>query len=126
MLFEKATTEDKNFARAYALWSGTYRQDWGFGWTRGPADQEQQELDTAEREALRLAEKARDLANLEPEPKPSLPYALQQLAYVYMYREEHDKAIAAAKQTVDHDPNYADGYSAWALALIYSVERSQQ
>jgi adenylate cyclase len=118
VLFEKAIAEDKNFARAYALWSGTYRQDWLFGWT--------QELDTADQKALELAERARTLANQEPEPKPSLPYALQQLAYVYMYRMDHDKAIEVAKEAVDRDRNYADGYSAWALALIYSVESAEQ
>lgn len=117
VLFEKAIAEDKNFARAYANLSATYRQDWLFGWT--------QELASADQQALELVQKAEEKAKMEPEPKPSLPYALQQAAYVYMYRMDFDQAIKAAQEAVERDRNYADGYSAWALALIYSVTPEQ-
>jgi TolB-like protein/class 3 adenylate cyclase len=117
MLFLKAIAEDNNFARAFANLAGTYRQDWTFGWTEDLTDAENQARNNAN-EAVRFAE-------AEPEPKPSLPYALQQRAYVHMYALKHTEAIQDARRAVERDRNYADGYSAWALALIYSVDQNK-
>jgi adenylate cyclase len=39
-----------------------------------------------------------------------------------LYRRQHQEAIAAAEEAVRRNPNYADGYGLWALALIYRGE----
>jgi len=70
-------------------------------------------------QAYDMAEKAVELARREPEPKPSLPYALEQLGYVELYKERLPAADAAAKEALSRSPNYADGYALAAHVLIY-------
>jgi adenylate cyclase len=110
-LFLEATRLDSKFARAEALLAGTHRWDWILAWT--------QDRETSRAEASLHAKKAVELASQEPEPKPSLPYALQQLAYVLMSSRLHQQAQQAAEEAVRRNPNYADGYSALAQVLIY-------
>jgi adenylate cyclase len=50
---------------------------------------------------------------------PSLPFALEQLAYILLYRKQYQEARDAAEEAVQLNPNYADGYAMWAHALIY-------
>jgi adenylate cyclase len=116
-LFEKAISLDPKFARAYALLAATHRADWIYAWT--------QDREISEAEAYRLAQHAVELARLEPEPKSSLPYALQQWAYVLLYRRQHQEASAAAEEAVQRNPNYADGFALWALVLIYRGEPTE-
>lgn len=111
-LFERATVLDREFARAYANLAATHRQDASMEWT--PDHQTSQEL------AYRIAQKAVELARRELEPKPSLPYALEQWGYVLLYRGHHQEANAAAEEAVHRSPSYADGYALGALVLIYS------
>jgi adenylate cyclase len=111
VLFEEAIRLDPEFVRAYALLAAAHRQDWSYAWTQDPL--------ASEAEAYRLAQHAVDLARLEPEPKPSLPYALQQWAYVLLYRRRHYEASVVAEEAVQRNPNYADGYAVWAQVLIY-------
>jgi adenylate cyclase len=114
-LFKKATELDPKFARAYANLAGTYRQDWLSGWTQNP--------NAAKNLAYESAQKAVALLEEEKDPKPSLPYVYQQVAYVHMYRRgENDEAIKAAEKTVAHDKNYADGYAVLAAVQIYAGE----
>jgi TolB-like protein len=110
-LFQEAIDLDPVFARAKGLLAGTHRQDWTFAWTQDRA--------ASEREAYREAQEAVELARQEPEPKPSLPYVLQQWAYVLLYRRDYDEAQEAAEEAVQRNPNYADGYSVLAQVLIY-------
>jgi adenylate cyclase len=110
-LFEQAIRLDDQFARAYALLAATHRQDWTLAWSPNPAASEKAAEDAAQR--------AVDLAGLEPEPKPSLPYALQQLAYVRLYQSRHQEAQEAAEEAVRRNPNYADGIAVLAQVLIY-------
>jgi adenylate cyclase len=109
--FEKAIALDPDFARAYAMLAATHRQDWILGWT--------QNYDDSKREAYRAAEKAVELARREPDPKPSLPQALEQLGYVYLYGRELREASDSADEAVRRSPNYADGYALSAHVLIY-------
>ena len=111
-LFEKAIALDPDFARAYALLVATHRQDSNGRWSEDP--QSSEEL------AYRMALKAVELARRELEPKPSLPYALEQMGWVLLYREKHQEAMEAAKEAVQTNPNYADGYALMAHVLIYS------
>jgi len=113
-LFEKAIELDPEFARAYANLATTHRQDWTFAWS--------QDRETSEELAYRLAHQAVELARRELEPKPSLPYALQQWGLVLLYRGRHQEASDAAEEAVRRNPNYADGYGLWALVLIYRGE----
>jgi len=110
-LFQKAIALDPQFARAYANLAATYRQDWILAWTPNLAE--------SERQAFEMADKAVDLARQELEPKPSLPYALQQLGYVLLYEGRLQEASDAAEEAVRRNPNYADGYALAAHALIY-------
>jgi adenylate cyclase len=113
-LFEKAIDLDPEFARAYASLAATHRQDEILRWTQDP--------ETSKELAYRMAQKAVELARRELNPKPSLPYTLEQLAYILSYRREYQAAIEAAKEAVDVNPKYADGYTVWAHVLIYLGE----
>ena len=123
-LFEKAIDLDPGFARAYASLAATHRVDFYGRWTQDPQ--------TSEDLAYRMAHKAVELARSELEPKPSLPYALEQMGWVLLYREKHREAIAAAEEAVKLNPNYADGYALAAQVLVYlgepqeALRRSQQ
>jgi adenylate cyclase len=113
-LFLEAIHRDPKFARAYALLAGTHRWDWILAWT--------QDREKSKAEASTQAQKAVELARQEPEPKPSLPYALQQSAYVLMSSRSHQEAQQAAEEAVQRNPNYADGYSALAQVLTYQEQ----
>jgi adenylate cyclase len=110
-LFEKAIALDPDFARAYAMLAATHRQDWILAWTEN--------LKESERLAYDNAEKAVRLAKAEPDPKPSLPQALHQLGFVYLYAGKLREAAKAAEDAVRHSPSYADGYALAAHVLIY-------
>jgi tetratricopeptide (TPR) repeat protein len=111
-LIEKAIDLDPEFARAYANLAATHRQDSNGRWSQDPQSSEEM--------AYRMAQKAVELARRELEPKPSLPYALEQLGWVLLYREKHEEARRAAEEAVQQNHNYADGYALWAHVLIYS------
>jgi adenylate cyclase len=110
-LFEKAIDLDPEFARAYANLAATHRQDANGRWSQDPQ--------TSEELAYRMAQKSVELARRELEPKPSLPYALEQMGWVLLYREKHEEARQAAEEAVHRNHNYADGYALWAHVLIY-------
>jgi adenylate cyclase len=110
-LFEKAIGLDPKFARAYAILAATHRQDYYGRWSQDP--------ESSEDLAYRMAQKAVELARNELEPKPSLPFALEQMGWVLLYREKHEEARQAAKEAVKLNPNYADGYALWAQVLVY-------
>jgi len=110
-LFEKAIDLDPEFARAYANLAATHRQDGNMEWT--------QDRETSEELAYSLVQKAVELARRELEPKPSLPYALEQWGWVLLYRGRHQEASDAAEEAVQRNPNYADGYALGAHVLTY-------
>jgi adenylate cyclase len=113
-LFEKAINLDPEFARAYANLAATHRQDSNGRWSQDP--QSSEDL------AYRMAQKAVELARRELEPKPSLPFALEQMGWVLLYRELFQEAKQAAEEAVQRNPNYADGYALSAHVLIYTGE----
>jgi adenylate cyclase len=104
-LFEKAISLDPQFARAYASLSAAHRQDWTQRWSQDPQ--------ASERQAFELAQRSVAV-------DPLLPYGHEQLAYLYVYRGEHERAIAEAEQAVKLAPNSADGYAALAQNLTYA------
>jgi TolB-like protein/class 3 adenylate cyclase len=111
-LFEKAIGLDPKFARAYAILAATHRQDYYGRWTQDP--------ESSEDLAYRMARKAVELARSELDPKPSLPFALEQMGWVLLYRGQHEEARQKAEELVRRNPNYADGYALWAQVLVYS------
>jgi adenylate cyclase len=110
-LFEKAIDLDPEFARAYAILAAALRQDSSGRWSQDP--------ESSEDLAYRMAHKAVELARRELEPKPSLPFALEQMGWVLLYREKYQEARQAAEEAVQRNPNYADGYALWAHVLIF-------
>jgi adenylate cyclase len=113
-LFEKAIGLDPEFARAYANLAATHRTDSNGSWTQDPESSADLEY--------RMAQKAVELARRELEPKPSLPFALEQMGRCLVYREKQQEALQAAEEAVQRNPNYADGYSLWAQVLVYLGE----
>jgi adenylate cyclase len=113
-LFEKAIGLDPEFARAYANLAATHLRDYIARWGQDP--QSSEDL------AYRMAQKAVELARRELEPKPSLPYALEQTGRVLMYGEKLQEARQAAEEAVQRNLNYADGYDLWATVLNYLGE----
>jgi adenylate cyclase len=110
-LFEKAIDLDPEFARAYANLAATHRTDSNGSWSQDPESSADLEY--------RMAQKAVELARRELEPKPSLPFALEQMGRCLVYREKQQEALQAAEEAVQRNPNYADGYSLWAQVLVY-------
>jgi adenylate cyclase len=63
------------------------------------------------------------VARRELTPQHSLPYALEQLGWVLLYQHKnHEAAIAAAKEAVQLNPNFAEGYALEAHVLSYLGE----
>src|SRR5262249_15862274 len=91
--------------------AATHRQDSNGRWSQDPQSSEDM--------AYRMAQKAVELAGRELEPKPSLPFALEQMGWVLLYREQHQDAEKLAEEGVERNHNYADGYALWAHVLIY-------
>jgi tetratricopeptide (TPR) repeat protein len=96
-------------ARAYAGLAATYRQDWNFGWTTDdPTTLEQQAFEKAKKSV---------------EVDPSSPYGHVQLAYLHLYRMEHDQAEKEARKAVRlGGDSFADGYAVLAQVLTYAGE----
>jgi adenylate cyclase len=118
--FKRAVDLDETFVRAHANLAATYRQEWTFVWTDEPAN-----LGNIMRTALTTAEEAVDLARTSEGRASSLPYALQQLAYVYMYSGRLPDAIDRARAAINLNPQYADGHAALAQMLIYAGQPLQ-
>ncbi len=89
-MFEKALELDPQYAEAYAFLGWTYFREWGLQWSQDPQTLEQ---------AFALAQKAVALDD-------SLPQAHVVLGAVYLWKKQHDQAIAEAERAIALDPNY--------------------
>jgi adenylate cyclase len=103
-LFTKAIELDPQYAAAYAELSWTYLQSWQFVWTTDP-------------ESL---ERARELAERAIALNDTLANACDVLGQIYLWRKEHDRAIAEAQRAIALAPNDADGYETLAEVLAWS------
>jgi len=114
VLLKAAIVLDPTSARAHTLLAATYRQDATLLWTADPA--------RAEARALGLAKHAVALAGQEPDQQ-SLPYALEQLGFVLLYRYDHYGCIHAAQAALAHPSSTneakARAHALWAHALVY-------
>jgi adenylate cyclase len=103
-IWEKAVELDPKYAEAYAWLSWTYGVEWIFQWSQDPQ--------TLER-AFELAQKVVALDN-------SLPMAHSMLGYVYLWKKQHEQAIAEAERGIALDPNDAENYAALGNILIFA------
>jgi len=103
-LYSKAVDLDPRYAAAYLGLSWTYLQSWQFLWSSDP--------ETLER-ARQLAERAIALDE-------GLGKGYGVLAQIYLWRKEHDRAIAQAERAVALAPNDADGYETLAEVFAWS------
>jgi TolB-like protein/Tfp pilus assembly protein PilF len=104
-LLEKAVELDPTYAEAYARLGLTYSNEWFLGWNRDFAQ-------TVER-AFELGNKAVALDN-------SLSGPHQILGFGYLFRKQHDQAIAEAQQAVTLDPNDANAYVNLGTILVWA------
>ncbi len=89
---QRAIDLDPKFAAAYALLAFTYSQEWSMGWSRDPRSLEL---------AFELAKRAIALDE-------SLPLGYAIMGEVYLWRKEHEKAIAEQEKAIALSPNDAD------------------
>jgi adenylate cyclase len=101
-LWERAVELDLQYAEAYAWLGWSYLTEWSWQWSRDPQ--------TLER-SFALAQRALVLDD-------SLPTAHMVLGSVYLFKGQHEQAIAEGEQALAFDPNFAEGYAALAGILI--------
>jgi adenylate cyclase len=104
-MFEKAIALDSQYAGAYTYLSWTYLQDWVIQWNTDPA----QSLERA----FALAQRAVALDD-------SLPVAHGVLSQAYLWKKQHEQAIAEGERAIALDPNFASAYQSLGAVLIYA------
>ncbi|MFC1896194.1 adenylate/guanylate cyclase domain-containing protein [Thermodesulfobacteriota bacterium] len=103
-MFERAFELDPEFASAYAYLGLSHWMEWSLGWSQDPQSLER---------AFELAQRAIAL-------NYSLPEAHRTLGDVYLWKKQHEQAIAEYETSVDLNPNYADGIAGLGDALSWS------
>jgi adenylate cyclase len=103
-MYEKAIALDPRYAQAYASLGWTYLIEWVWQWNPDP-----QTLDRA----LELAQKAVALED-------SLPLVHSLLGYVYLWRKQHEQAVAEGARAIALDPNDAEGYMTLGSIVAYA------
>ncbi len=100
-LFVKALDLDPEYARAYVGLGWAHLHSWQFLWSTDP-------------ESL---ERARELAERALALDDTMADAHRLLGQIYLWKKEHDRAIAQAQRAVALAPNDADGYETLAEVL---------
>ena len=103
-LFVKAMDLDPQYARAYVGLSWAHLQNWQFLWSTGP-------------ESL---ERARELAERAIALDDTLIEGHSLLGQIYLWKKEHDRAIAQAERAVALGPSNADGHETLAEVLAWA------
>jgi adenylate cyclase len=103
-LFAKALDLDPTYAQAYVGLSWVHLQSWQLLWTT--------DRDVLER-AQELVERAIALDD-------TLAAGHSLLGQIYLWKKDHDRAIAQAERAVALAPNDADGYETLAEVLAWS------
>jgi adenylate cyclase len=104
-MYRRAIEIDPNFAAPHAGLALAAIAHYSSGWALDPA----QALD----EAGRWARRAVELNDQEP-------LSHMALGNVLLWRRDHDSALAEFRRMIDLDPNFAQGYAATGLALMYA------
>jgi len=103
-MFVRALDLDPEFARASAGLGWAHLQRWQFLWSTDPESLER---------AQELAERAIKLDD-------TLVGAHCLLAQVYLWKKDHDSALAQAQRAVALAPNDAEGYETLAEVLVWA------
>ncbi|NNL43193.1 MAG: tetratricopeptide repeat protein [Desulfobacterales bacterium] len=103
-MFEKAIELDPKYAAAYTFIGFSYWMEFAFGWSK-----EVQSLDRA----FNYAQSAISMNDLEPK-------AHLLLGKVYLWKKQHDQAIAEAEKTIALNPNNADGLASLGEILVFA------
>lgn len=98
--FKKVINLDPSFARAYGALAVVLERQVLAGNSDTPEESKER--------ALELARKAVSIY-------PHSPHAQWALGYVYMYRQQFDKAVDALEHAILLSPSFADGYALLAL-----------
>ncbi len=104
-MYRRAIEIDLSFAAPHAGLALAAISDYVSGWALDPA----QALDEAERWARRAVE----LSDEEP-------VSHMALGAVLLWRRDHEGALAESRRMMALDPNFAQGYAATGLALMYA------
>jgi adenylate cyclase len=103
-LFQKAIELDSEYALAHSRLGWTYLRAWSLGWTEDPKSLEQ---------AFKMGQRAIALDE-------TLPDAQSLLGEVYLWRKEHDHAIAALERSISLEPNNAEALADLANILSWA------
>ncbi len=115
-MHQRAIDLDPEFAAAYALLGFTYSQEWSMGWSQDPRSLEL---------AFEFAERAIALDE-------SLALGHAVLAEVYLWRKEHERAVAEQEKAIALSPNDADqiaglgGILTWAGRPDRTIELAKK
>jgi adenylate cyclase len=104
-LLETAIELDPNYVLAYVWLGATHAQAAAYGWSKDP-------FDSFER-AHELARKALSL----DDNSPSVHTLLGQ---IYLFLNQHDKAITDGKLAISLDPNFSIGHAILAQTMFFS------
>jgi adenylate cyclase len=101
-MLEKSIQLDPRYASAYSWLGMVLLHRWTHGWSQDP----------------RLTDRAFESAQRALGLDDSTPEAHRILGDVYLYRKEHDKAVAELKKAIALNPNYADAFA--GLAEVFN------
>jgi len=103
-MFERAIDIDPQYALAYSELGWTYWMEWAFGWSQDPQSLER---------SFELAQRAISLDD-------SLFKAHSLLGKIYLWKKQHDHAIAELEKTIALNPNNADGIAGLGEILCFA------
>jgi adenylate cyclase len=104
-MYQRAIELDPTYAVPHAGLAATAVSNYVSDWADDPGA----ELDQAERWARRALEL-----------DDSEPFTHMALGHVMLWRRDHDGALAEFRRMLELDPNFAQGYAATGLALMYA------
>jgi tetratricopeptide (TPR) repeat protein len=103
-MLQKAIALDPNYARAYAMLTWFYFNDWVFEWTPDHA---------------RGLDQAIEVAKKSVAMDESLSDAHVALGWTLLWKKQHDLAAAEMEKAVALDPNNYDAYALYAQVLNF-------